>query len=1143
MNIKLQSKLRCEKNRGVVIAVMMISLILFSPITSSASSDTKVADIATLMQQKTVTLNINEKPIRFILNEIKKQTGIGFIIQDSKTESDLEKLSITVNKMSVEEVLKALLKNTGYRYRVENNVIMLDKVVLEVTAKFTQGKFPVSGNVLDAETRKPIAGSTIIIQGTPNGAITDEKGKFTLNVSKDDILEISFLGMISQNIIVKDSKAITVLLKSDAMVMDDVVVTGYGDVKRSSYTGNAVTVNKEQLLKASKTNVIKALQSFDPSFRIKENNQWGSDPNSLPEVYIRGESGIGVKQMDKDQLSKSNLQDNPNLPTFIMDGFEISVQKLYDYDPNRIESITILKDAAATALYGSRAANGVVIITTVAPKSGKVNISYNFTGDIKFPDLSDYDLLNAAEKLEVERLAGAYSPELAGNRGEAALNQEYNLKLANVKRGVDTYWLSQPVKTVFNHKHSLYIDGGSENLRFGFDVNYTNEDGVMKGSLRDRLTAGFYINYQYKTLSVKNYITYSQAKSNESPYGNFQNYATALPYSEFKDANGNYVDKLQRYYPNLVPADNPLYESGLANFDRSLSEDIINNLSINWNITKDLLLKAQMSLTKDMGKTERFLDPLSNQNKNVLSLNNQSSGELTNGISNGFTIDATVTLSYNKTIGKNNINLLAGTNLKDETSSRSSEYFEGFPSGVLSSPNYAQKSPNKPTYSESTRRLAGFMASLNYSFDNIYLLDASMRFDGSSAFGSEKRFAPFWSFGAGVNIHNYKFLQDIKVINHLKIRGSYGQTGKANFPAYTARTTYVALTDEWYKTGYGAILQGYGNKNLTWETTNTFDIGGEIGLFNNLVFVKGSYYHKKTIDLINDVTIRSSTGFNQYKDNIGEILNEGYEFDARVSVLRTKNSNLIINANLAHNKNTILKISESLKAYNNSILKEFRENGTGVDAVVTPYLQYTEGGSLSSIWGAKSQGINPATGEEVYVTPGGALINEWVEGNQQIIGNTDPMGQGSIGLNYSYKNLNVYVSFMYEFGGQRYNQTLVDKVENANVYYDNVDKRVLTERWSKAGDIAKYKSLVSGRDNTVNTRPTSRFVQDYSVLSLSSLNISYDISQKWLKPVGLSMLRVEVGTNDLFHISTVKQERGISYPFARSVNFSFKATF
>ena len=263
----------------------------------------------------------------------------------------------------------------------------------------------VRGKVTD-ENNLALPGATVLLKGTSYGVVTDSHGKFTMEVLERDTvtLLVSFVGMETRLVNLKKGQTeILVSLKPDIKEMKEVVVTGYGNVRKTSFTGNSVTVTKDELMSVSKSNVIKALQTFDPSFRIQTNNDWGSDPNALPEMYVRGRSGIsGVKELDRDPLTKSALKDNPNLPTFIMDGFQISVEQLYDMDPNRIESITILRDAAATALYGSRAANGVVVITTVAPQMGKLNVSYNFTGDVTVPDLSDYNLMNAREKLETE---------------------------------------------------------------------------------------------------------------------------------------------------------------------------------------------------------------------------------------------------------------------------------------------------------------------------------------------------------------------------------------------------------------------------------------------------------------------------------------------------------------------------------------------------------------------------------------------------------------------------------------------------------------------------------------------------------------------------------------------------------------------
>lgn len=1096
---------------------------------------------AASMLQKNVTINVQNAPIKSVLEEIQKQTGYSFIY-NQKELSTLPNITINAKNMSIESVLDTIFKNSSFSYKIVDKNISITKKQQKESAK----KLSLKGKVIDSNTGKTIEGATIIVLGTTEGAITDNDGGFTLTIKAGSEIEISYVGMkpVKRTVTESNDKYL-VEMRVDAMAVDEVVVTGYGDVKRSSFTGNSIVVKREDLLKVSKTNVIKALQTFDPSFRIKENNQWGSDPNALPEVYIRGESGIGSKvdlaNIDNDMLSKPKLLGNPNLPTFIMDGFEISVSQLYDMDPNRIESITILKDAAATALYGSRAANGVVVITTVVPKPGKLNVSYSFVADVVAPDLSDYNLANAREKLDVENRAGFFNYKTENER--VAMLNEYNEKLRNVERGVDTYWLSQPLKTVFNHKHSVYVDGGNEHLRFGIDLQYANGDGVMKGSGRDRFSAGFYLQYNYNNLSIRNYTSYNLTKSNESKFGNYADYSKQLPYNEIKDENDNYLKTL-RFGRTPGKGLNPLYEATLGNYDKSDNDDLINNLSLNWNILKGLLLKGQLSITKSSSDSEHFIDPQSIRNRNLLGLANLSAGELSVGNGKTFSMDMMAYASYSTEIEKHNINLQAGINAKETNSTSVSSLYMGFPSGELHSINYAQELDTKPSSSENNRRMVGFLASLNYSYDNIYLLDASYRIDGSSEFGKDKRFAPFWSAGVGLNIHNYEFFKSIKAINQLKIRATYGQTGKVNFPAYAASTYYEVITEQWYKTGFGTKLKALGNDDLKWETTNTLDMGFELGMFSNRLYLNFSYYDKKTVDLINDVTIPSSTGFTTYRNNIGEVLNRGYEINVRGNIISKENMSLIVNANMAHNKNKMLKISESMKDYNTQAQTALRDAERYKDAYYTkPFMQYTEGSSLNSIWGIKSHGINPATGEEVFIRPDGTLTDRWSAQYQQVLGESSPKAQGSVGVNFTYKNFSIYTSFMYQFGGQTYNSTLADKVEGVDVYAANVDRRVLTERWIKPGDKAKYTGIKPDRSNYSQPRATSRFVQDYNVLSWSSLTVGYDFSGKLISKVGLGMLRVEIGANDLFHFSTVEQERGLSYPYARTFNFSLKASF
>lgn len=744
--------------------------------------------------QEKVSISFKDALIEDIIKEVEVQSGY-VVVYNNTLLKNMARVTVRLNNVNAKDALNEALKGSGLECKlVENFLVISKKDGKDEEQKATFRK--IKGKVMD-EKGLTLPGVTVLIKGTTLGVVTDIDGKFSLEVPKMDstILVFSFVGMVSQeyrlsNDPKNDEKEISIRMKEDVKEMQEVVVTGYANINKESFTGNSVTVKREDLLKVSKTNVLQALQTFDPSFRIQQNNQWGSDPNNVPELYIRGRSGIGVKDLDrKNNLSKSELENNPNLPTFIMDGFEISVEKLYDMDPNRIESITILKDAAASAMYGSRAANGVVVITTVAPVPGKVSVSYSMTGTVTAPDLTDYNLMNAREKLEAEVAAGIYKGE--NPTAQNKYDVEYNGKLNNIVHGVDTYWLSKPLQTAFNHKHSLYIEGGTNDIRFGLDMLYNNEDGVMKESFRDRMGAGFYIDYRVGSLQVKNYISYNITRSKESPYGTFSDYTSKQPYDMYKDENGNYLKTTQKWHGESdSEVKNPLYEAGLQSFNKTQVDELINNLSANWYVNNYLQIKGQFSLTKKNTKTEDFIDPKSMRNTKVLGSTNSSSGELRTSTGDGFDWDLNAFLAYNRTLGGHNINLNVGINATSTETSTTSAYYRGFPSGTLHSPNYAQEIVEKPTVSQNRTRLFGLLASLNYTYNNIYLLDLSVRTDGSSEFGSDKRFAPFWSGGLGINLHNYEFMKKFGYVDMLKIRGSYGVTGKVNFPPYAAQTIY-----------------------------------------------------------------------------------------------------------------------------------------------------------------------------------------------------------------------------------------------------------------------------------------------------------------------------------------------------------------
>ena len=921
--------------------------------------------------EKKVTLDLKDVPMETFLNTVKQKAGIN-MLYNSKMFKGVEPVTVKATNEPWRELLDRVLSPKGFTYATKDGIVVIKKK--------DQKTRVLEGRVVD-DMGGELPGVTVLILGKERniGTMTDADGAFSLGLPDGDAtIRLSFVGMQSLEIHTGKlnlDKVHTFKLKPDSKQLEEVVVTGYAKISKNSFTGTSVTVTADQLMSVSKTNVLGALQTFDPSFRIAENNLAGSNPINVPELYIRGRSGIGTTQLDAQSLSKTSLKNNPNLPTFIMDGFEISVQKLYDMDPSRIASITILKDAAATAMYGSRAANGVVIITTVTPKAGKVNIDYNFTGTLEYPDLTDYNMMNAREKLETEVAAGMYTakPE-AGASEQNRLDQIYNNKLNNVVRGVDTYWLSKPLRTVFNHKHSLYLDGGTDDLRWGADFSYNTGEGVMKGSYRDRMSGGLSLSYRFGSFQVKNYFSYTYTKSEESPYGSFSDYTSKLPYDEYLDENGNY---LETTYPwTGGTEENPLYEATLKSYDRSKSWELINNTEVLWNINNYWLLKGQFSVTKSNSDSRQFLDPRSKKNTELLNANNVVSGQLDVATANSLSWDATATLSYNRSIKKNNLNFLVGVNATSSTGDSFGITYKGFPSGELSSPGYANKVPTLPTNTDSKSRLFGALGTFNYSFDNIYLADVSLRFDGNSEFGSDQRFAPFFSGGLGLNLHNYKFMKQFEWMDRFKIRGTYGITGKVDFSPYEAQTIYQVITDNWFKTGLGATLMALGNSSLGWEKTHNMDLGLDVDMFKGLLQMNFSYYRKKTVDLVNSVTLPSSTGFTSYKDNIGEVMNKGVEIQLRSTILNAKDWYVAAFVNMAHNKNEITKISDSLKEYNKRVQEKYADYNSGTNKGKTEYsatyLQYVEGGSLTSIFGVKSLGINQMV--EKYLSAPMALL-------------------------------------------------------------------------------------------------------------------------------------------------------------------------
>ena len=1076
-------------------------------------------------QKNIVSLDLSDVSVEQFVKAVKQQTSLKFMYNSSLIRQ-AGKISVKVENKELKDVLSMVLGKVNLEYEFFNNVILIRQ---KGEGKSEQQKKKVVNGTVKDEHGVSLPGVSVLIKGESVGVATDINGKYSITIpenKKEVVFAFSFVGMVPVEVRYTGQDSINVVLKEDVEKIDEVVVNGYFTRKKESYTGVSTTFSGNDLRKVSTGNILNTLSMLDPSFTKVVNNEMGSDPNTIPNFEIRGSSSL-----------KADFDGNPNMPTFIMDGFEVSAEKVFDLDPTRVRFITILKDAAATAIYGSRAANGVVVIETEAPKPGKLQLSYNGSMNFEVADLSDYNLMNAEEKLEYEVRAGLYDkedrPDWTDNTFDA-----YNQKLKLVKQGNDVDWLAIPVRELgVGHKHSIIAEGGNESFRYALDLSYSNKIGVMKGSKRDTYGGGIRLQYNLKKLKFTDYASFDHVKSVNSPYGNFSAYQYYNPYYNPYDENGNVKKMLYEYsyYDRGFQTKkmyNELYNAVLPSKDQSTSNRFLNNFAIEYDIIQGLKLKANLSLSVDNGRTDVY-----KPYENTEFIDKEKKGSYSQGQYEDFSYDVNIILTYFKTFKKHVLNAGFIYNLRETNHDQTDVYALGFPNANMDhiSMGAGFKEGDKPGGAYDVTRLVGFVGNLGYTYDERFLLDFSVRSDGSSLYGSNNRWGTFWSLGLGYNLHHEKFMERLTFINLLKIRGSIGTTGGQNFNPYQSMAMYSYNDDRIGSISYsgyiGAILKAFGNKNLRWQKVEKQNVGLDFELFDRRLTGSFNVYNDISKDVLIDVTLAPSLGFSSYKENLGEVKNSGVELTLKGTVIRDREREIYwdIMYNLAHNKNKVTKINQALTAFNDKQDAEVKNK---------PVIRYKEGLSQNTIWANESLGIDPATGEEIFLDMNGNKVNEWDAANYKPFGSTDPKIYGTIGTMFTYKKWELNAHLYYKYGGYIYNSTLVDKVENVNPN-ENGDKRILYDRWNKEGDVAKFKKV---SDVSV-TNPTSRFIEKENYIQLQSLSIGYDFSCDKLREIGIQRLKLSAIGNDIFTSSTVKMERGTSYPFARTFSLSAQLTF
>ena len=1118
-----------------LLLLMTVMLLMPGKALASMPADTKMS------------IDVKSTSVEQVLNEIHRKAKIDFFY-DANLAKNWPKITLRAVNKTAEEIIGQVANLINCTYSVKGNIVTIFQKQLSGRER------TVKGYVRD-EDGELLVGVPVCIGETRVCTVTDADGFYTFKIPVEaTTLKFSYVGLSNEYVqIAQGYSDVTrdVVMRGDTQ-LKEVVVNGYYSQAKNSFTGAAKTYDKEQLLAGSNQNILTALQNVDPSFVKIENNSMGSDPNSVPDFQIRGSGSItGMSDTYKG---------NPNMPIFIVDGFETSAEKVFDMDPYRVETITLLKDAAATAVYGSRAANGVVVITTTMPKTGKMEVSYNADVTFYIPDLSAYNLCTPEQKLELEKMAGLYDVSYRKMYSQDKTSDQlycdmsYNHRLRNILEGVNTDWLAQPLDQVaIGHKHSVRLEGGSDNFRYAMDLNYNNTPGVMKKSGRKRMGIGLELQYIYNNITFRDQLTYSNVTSNNSPYGSFSSYAMLNPYLRFKNEDGSYiyqVDIDDRFQSYRDPVHNPLYNSTLNTIDQTAYNDMTNLFGIDWHILEGLRLKGNFSFTVQNTSNDIFKPGRHTDFATFTGDNFDRRGSYTASRGDVFNYDGSLVLSYFRQIGVHVLNANAGWNIQQHKSKEFTVVAEGFPNDNLDYISFANQyqQAGAPSGDEYTSRLVGFLGNINYSFEERYLIDLSFREDASSRFGSDSRWAPFWSAGLGWNLHKEHFMKDAKWLNELKLRATYGLTGSQEYDPYQAITTYQYLTGQRYHYGVGAKLLAMGNEELTWQRTNEKNFGVDLALFNNRFELSYDYYIKTSKDVLTAVTLPPSLGFTTYMANLGEVENKGWELSARAVLLKSNTHQLhwSVFGSMIHNKNKLLKISNALRAYNDTQDAAITD-GKKEDHVSVPKVRFVEGESINSIWVNESLGIDPLTGRELFLTKDGRIVSDWSAKNYVIGGCTDPKVEGTFGTLFSWKGLQLSATFRYRMGGQMYNQTLVDKVQDIDPRY-NADARALTARWQKPGDIVRFAAfardpVVGVLDHQVATRPTSRFIEDYNYLEMSTLNLSYEFDNKNLKRYGIQRLKLLFYMNDVFHTSTVKIERGTNYPYARNFSLGLQARF
>ena len=936
----------------------------------------------------------------------------------------------------------------------------------------TQQTGKIKGTIVDSKTGEPVIGASVKVKGTKLAAVTDLNGEFELNTHTNATLQISYVGFKETE--VKASNGMKISLEEDTESLEEVVVVGYGTQKKESLTGAMANIKGEKLKDITSATVENMLNGKVSGVYVAPGS---GRPGSTGAIIIRGQTSIN----------------GATAPLWVVDGVIVG-NSAGDLNPDDIETMTVLKDAASTAIYGSEGANGVVVVTTKQAKHEKMSISLSAKAGLSTLNRGNLEMMDGAE---------FYDYYKSFQNVESVNFPRWNEDLRNSNFD----WFKLAKKTGSTQDYNLTLNGGSQNIQSMFTLGYFKEEGAVKGYDMNRYSTRIKVVYKpYEWLSIKPNISGSRTNDKDKQYSVGAMYSM-MPWDSPYDENGNLVPN---YYAGWVnsKATNYLNDLAAGDYSTSTTYDLSGGLDFDIKIAPWLTFSSVNNYSYYNSQTHGYYDPKS------------SSGEGVNGRTTEYNYVSTrrytnQLLRFKKSWGKHNVNALLAYEFNDYEMKYTDVYATGFISGFEDFMTAAK--PEMANGYRTAWAKQSYFTQWRYDYDSRYYGELSLRRDGRSNFGSNNRYGNFFSVSGAWNINNESWFK-ADWVDQLKLRAAFGSVGNVPTSLYPSYSLYsVGAT---YNENPGALISQIGNKDLTWEKTYTTGVGVDASFWQNRLHATLDYYIKNTSNILYQVPVTGLVGVTSIWKNIGKMRNTGIEFTVGGDIIRTKDLTWNVTANISHNSNELRDLYKQRDANGNYVVKPVLiSDGTSIAGTAQRILEIGE--PVDTYYMKEWAGVNPEDGKPQWYMDdanGNKVVTDsYSKASYYKCGKASPDVYGSFSTSLFYKNFDLQANFGYSLGGQIYSYYR-QEFDSDGAYAGDRNQMKLQKgwsRWEKPGDIATHPRAMYNNQDKGNLA-SSRYLESSDYLKLRSLTLGYNFD---LKKYGIQTLRLSVSGENLFTIT------------------------